>query len=509
MRNFFKTSIREAGKGVVILAALGGIAAVAFAYNEPTGGPTGGTVYAPVNTGGTAQTKSGSLTVSGTLQGNSVITNSSFCLPGSNPTGGCITSWPSGGGSGQWAASGSNIYNTNGGNVGIGTANPQEKIDVNGNIYIGGNFYKAGNLAAVNSGISGWSTEGGVLTGFNSGRVVGIGQTTSGYAGMGISSGGTPLGAMYYDHYGNNISIASWGGRNIMLMPEGGGKVGIGLNPSQKLEVAGNIKAGRFYMGDNQYGTYSPGVGTDGWNVGVTTSGLFAVVNTWGGYQPVYASDYYVASRGQWVSQLFGGGGSGGQWQANGSSLYYNNGNVGIGTANPVQKLDVQGNINVGGSAIYMSNSGNYYYGDGSNLAARMTGDFYSQKPWGAFSNILANDYYIGAMNRWASQFSDIRLKENIEPLTDVADKILNIRGVSFEWNQLYDSLGHPDDKRHIGIIAQEMEAQFPELVDVSKNGGYKVIDYDGFTAVLVEAVKEQQKEIRSLKARINALEAR
>lgn len=88
-------------------------------------------------------------------------------------------------------------------------------------------------------------------------------------------------------------------------------------------------------------------------------------------------------------------------------------------------------------------------------------------------------------------------------------DKVQNIRGVSFKWNQEYNSLGYPDDKRHLGIIAQEMEAQFPELVTVSKNGGYKVIDYDGFTAVLLEAIRELKAENETLKVRVEALEKR
>ncbi|MDP3052359.1 MAG: hypothetical protein Q8N22_00130 [bacterium] len=82
-------------------------------------------------------------------------------------------------------------------------------------------------------------------------------------------------------------------------------------------------------------------------------------------------------------------------------------GNVGIGTTNPSQKLDVAGNINVGGSQVKMANSGNHYYGDSSNLAARMSGGFYVQNQTGtAAQNVYANDYWISAAGKWASQVS-------------------------------------------------------------------------------------------------------
>ena len=64
------------------------------------------------------------------------------------------------------------------------------------------------------------------------------------------------------------------------------------------------------------------------------------------------------------------------------------------------------------------------------------------------------------------------------------------------------------DDDRHIGIIAQEMEKVFPELVNTNEDG-YKAVAYDKLTAVLLEAVKEQQDQIETLQKRIKRLEER
>ncbi|HAJ56628.1 MAG TPA: hypothetical protein DCL35_02535 [Candidatus Omnitrophica bacterium] len=89
-----------------------------------------------------------------------------------------------------------------------------------------------------------------------------------------------------------------------------------------------------------------------------------------------------------------------------------NTGNVGIGLGSstaPTQRLDVNGNINVRSSQVRMYNSANHYYGDGSNLAARMSGNFYVQNQAGSgYRYIYAADLYLAApiygVARWASQ---------------------------------------------------------------------------------------------------------
>ena len=65
---------------------------------------------------------------------------------------------------------------------------------------------------------------------------------------------------------------------------------------------------------------------------------------------------------------------------------------------------------------------------------------------------------------------------------------------------------GHFEEGRQIGLIAQEVEAVFPELVKTDSQG-YKAVSYEKLTAVLVEAMKEQQAKISELGAKIKRLE--
>ena len=85
---------------------------------------------------------------------------------------------------------------------------------------------------------------------------------------------------------------------------------------------------------------------------------------------------------------------------------------------------------------------------------------------------------------------SDINLKENIKIIEDPLDKIIKLNGFTFNWKE--------NQKPSIGVIAQELEEVLPELVT---QGDVKSVNYNGLIGVLIEAVKEQQKQIEELKA--------
>ena len=130
-----------------------------------------------------------------------------------------------------------------------------------------------------------------------------------------------------------------------------------------------------------------------------------------------------------------------------GEGIYIdNNGNVGIGKTNPAYKLDVNGDV-------------------------QATSFIYS---------------------------SDRRLKENIKPVDNALDKILDLEGVSFDWKK--------DGRSSIGLIAQDVEKVFPEIVHTNKNTGLKSVEYGNLVSPLIEAIKEQQKEIEELKLEIEKL---
>jgi hypothetical protein len=101
---------------------------------------------------------------------------------------------------------------------------------------------------------------------------------------------------------------------------------------------------------------------------------------------------------------------------------------------------------------------------------------------------------------------SDRRLKQNIQPLHSVLARLLNLQGVSFEWQ---DPTKHGNlTGTQIGMIAQDVEQVFPEWVDTGTNG-YKTLTFRGFEALTVEAFRELQAENDQLKATCRSLEAR
>ena len=85
---------------------------------------------------------------------------------------------------------------------------------------------------------------------------------------------------------------------------------------------------------------------------------------------------------------------------------------------------------------------------------------------------------------------SDADLKENIAEIPNAVEKVEAIRGVTFDWKDGSGSTA--------GIIAQEVEAIMPMLID---NGEHKRVDYNGLVGLLVEAVKELSAEVKALKA--------
>lgn len=96
---------------------------------------------------------------------------------------------------------------------------------------------------------------------------------------------------------------------------------------------------------------------------------------------------------------------------------------------------------------------------------------------------------------------SDVRLKKNIATLTGVLGKISQLRGVSYEFIDQHVSATGPQ----IGVIAQELQKVYPELVNQAKDG-YLAVNYTMLTAVLIQATKEQQAQIDELKLQMDVV---
>lgn len=139
-----------------------------------------------------------------------------------------------------------------------------------------------------------------------------------------------------------------------------------------------------------------------------------------------------------------------------------NNGNFGVGTTTPSNKLHVMGILRVQGT----------------------------------------NDCLLGDGTAGANCTSDKRLKNNVRPIPNAIQKIQKLNGVEFVWN----SLSRASGEKAIGVIAQDIQKVFP--TSVRKNAdGFLTVDYASLVAPLIEATKAQQKQIDELRSQNDMLE--
>ncbi|MFH0867468.1 MAG: tail fiber domain-containing protein [Bacteroidota bacterium] len=95
---------------------------------------------------------------------------------------------------------------------------------------------------------------------------------------------------------------------------------------------------------------------------------------------------------------------------------------------------------------------------------------------------------------------SDIRYKKDLTDFDSPLKNLLNLKGTYFYWDRdAYPDLNFAEG-RQIGLIAQNVEKYFPEVVNSDENG-YKNVDYSKLSPVIIEAMREQQNEIDSLLA--------
>jgi len=146
-------------------------------------------------------------------------------------------------------------------------------------------------------------------------------------------------------------------------------------------------------------------------------------------------------------------------------------GNVGIGTTSPARKLHVA--ITTDGAPVRFEDSNGYCEIDPTSTT-------------------------------WVCT-SDERLKKNITSLnaSSSLDSLLDLRPVSFQWNNDKNA-----STTRIGLIAQEVEEIFPDLVRSDSVTGYKSVAYGGFTTYLISAVKELGERFIALEAQVSSLAA-
>ena len=96
---------------------------------------------------------------------------------------------------------------------------------------------------------------------------------------------------------------------------------------------------------------------------------------------------------------------------------------------------------------------------------------------------------------------SDKRIKENIVRIEDAIQDIDTLKGYRYTRNDLNDK-----EKIHIGVIAQEIEEKYPELISENSSTGIKSVNYNGISAILIECVKSLKEDNKVLKEDNKAL---
>jgi hypothetical protein len=411
------------------------------------------------------------------------------------------------------------VYAT--GPLGVGTAAPSQALEVIGNIKVTG----TGNGITFPDGTTQTTAGGGGgVTSFNgrtgavtpqAGDYIAFYAPASGSASYVAKAGDTMTGALNLPTDGLVV------GTNELVTT--GGKVGIGTaSPSVTLDVAGTINAstssGTPVQGQSTstsgtplgvLGTSNPastfGAGVSGIGGAASTYSLSEInnaglrVGVWGnsyggiynmavlgtsddGFGTVGRSRSGTAVQGETYTGLAGDfnrfngtgtiliarNGSSTRFSVDSNGTTYATGPLGVGTSTPATTLQVLGDIRVGTS--------------GTN---------------GCVQN-FAGSAIAGTCS------SDARLKRDVQAFPPTLHKLVQLTAVDFYWRADQFPERHFGSSRSYGLIAQEVEKVFPEMV--SRDGqGYKTVDYTRLPLLLLQAVRELKAENEGLREQMQS----
>lgn len=308
--------------------------------------------------------------------------------------------------------------------MGLGTNSPQGRLHISSSS-VGGNF---------NSNYDDLVIE-------HAGEHMGITLKASGTYRSGIAFSDEAdgnSGRFFYDHNNNSMAFHTNDGERMRILDNG--SVGIGTSsPSAKLHIHSSSTGKTAHSNFNNLV-----VEEDGANIGMT---FLASNNQNAG---IAFSDGDATNQGLLIYHhaddrmtLYTGGTE--------KMRVLANGNIGIGTTTPSEKLHIDGNV----LAVNFNNS------------------------------------------------SDRRWKKDISEINDVRKTLNAIHPVSYEWRVKEFPNKDFDHKTHYGVIAQELEEVLPELVSTD-NEGYKSVDYLGMIGLLVKGFQERGAEIERLKMELS-----
>jgi hypothetical protein len=206
--------------------------------------------------------------------------------------------------------------------------------------------------------------------------------------------------------------------------------------------------------------------------------------------------------------------------QVESGNVYIKSGKLGINVVPGSFALDVTGTSRFTGTTQYVGNvtynlsSANGVSFLGSSFMTTMRVDAINNRVGigtasPAYALEVCGTIATTAMNvtTGISCSSDERFKTNIQDLSGSLDKVLQLRGVSYDWRISEFPKKSFNDKKQIGFIAQDLENVLPELVQEDADG-YKSVDYSKVAPILVEAIKEQQDLINAQQKEIARLQS-
>jgi hypothetical protein len=376
------------------------------------------------------------------------------------------------------------MYITNGGNIGIGTTSPNQKLQVAGNI----NIFDPGGSDRIlyisqAAGTTTVQVHSNGVTYFNGGNV-GIGTTSP----TGLLEIGGPSYTVASGY------IVSWGQSERYERKRGAtfaaGLIYKGYNKSSTTAFPSPATEEAFTSGIRSYSGTVRSIGITANINAFTLSAEYYYVEFFGliyvDTAKVYyfntnsddASDVYID--GKRVADYYGGHGPGNA--GNRGGIYLN-----VGYHKLYTRFEEQGGgdeqtlqWSTDGGSTYVTIPSSVLYHDPNDIIR---------------SDGSANVYFLADVVAYST--SDVRLKENITPLSTPLDKLMKLQGVDFTWKQDIDT--EYAGKKDVGLIAQQVEEVLPDAVETRYNG-YKAVRYEKVIPLLVEAIKEQQRQIEDLK---------
>jgi hypothetical protein len=171
---------------------------------------------------------------------------------------------------------------------------------------------------------------------------------------------------------------------------------------------------------------------------------------------------------------------------------------AGTGLTGTASSLSIGGNA---ATATTATNANTPYSASTNSGTIYLTG--FTTSGSGYYYLYTNSPVYMNGGIVYASNFgatSDERLKTNITPILNPIDKVKNLNGFYFNWNELAPSLDKTTTQ--VGVSAQHTLKTFPEAVVEGEE--YLSVTYNSFIPLLIECVKEQQKEIEELKRLIH-----